>query len=116
MLKACESYRSTREIRLLTERLEQRVQERTGELNRKTRILKIQNELLTEVNNEKNSIISFIVHDLKGPLNRIEGLITIMLNSTEITEEQQEYFRLTMECINDGKMLIRNLLDAKEME
>ncbi|WP_250630496.1 hybrid sensor histidine kinase/response regulator [Rhodoflexus caldus] len=116
MLKACESYRNAREIRLLTERLEQRVQERTEELNRKTRILEIQNELLTEVNNEKNSIISFIAHDLKGPLNRIEGLITIMVNSTEITEEQQEYFRLIMECINDGKMLIRNLLDAKEME
>lgn len=116
MLKACESYRNAREIRLLTERLEQRVHERTEELNRKTKILETQNELLTELNNEKNSIISFVAHDLKGPLNRIEGLISIMANYTDISDEQQEYIRLVTECVNDGKMLIRNLLDAKEME
>lgn len=116
MLKACESYRNARRIRLLNERLEQRVQERTEELNRKNKILATQNELLTELNNEKNSIISFVAHDLKGPLNRIEGLINIMANYTDISDEQQEYIGLITACVNDGKMLIRNLLDAKEME
>ncbi|WP_448519109.1 ATP-binding protein [Rhodoflexus sp.] len=116
MQKACESYRHERQNRLLTEELEQRVIERTEELNKKRQILEMQNELLTELNNEKNSIIAFIAHDLKGPLNRIEGLVNIITNYTEVTDQQLQYLSLITVCVNDGKNLIRNLLDAKAME
>jgi signal transduction histidine kinase len=75
-----------------------------------------QNELLHVVNNEKDTLMNIVVHDLKGPLNRISGLTNLMEYEKENSAVQSQYLDLIKTSTVSALDMITDLLDANSLE
>lgn len=76
-----------------------------------------QNETLQQINEEKESTIRVVTHDLKAPLNRIAGLANILqLTLPQVTLEQRNYFQKIYQIVEEGSHTIHHLLDARVLE
>ncbi|MBL7874005.1 MAG: tetratricopeptide repeat protein [Cyclobacteriaceae bacterium] len=78
--------------------------------------LRKQNLQLNELNNEKNSLMSIVAHDLKSPINRIAGLAGIMELEGNNSKQQQEYLAMIKAATKAGDDLIKDLLDVSAFE
>lgn len=78
--------------------------------------LKRQNIQLSELNREKNSLMNIVAHDLKSPINRIEGLVSVMEIDGKIPEQYTEYLAMIKKATQSGNNLIKDLLDVNELE
>ena len=87
------------------------------EIQKQNRELEHRNQLLQELNLEKQQIIGVVSHDLKGPFNRIFALIQLMNMSAEnLTDDQKEYLGKIHQISVDGLSMVRNLLDNRKLE
>jgi signal transduction histidine kinase len=73
--------------------------------------LKQGNERLKKLNNEKDTLMNILAHDLKAPFNRIKGLVQLM-ELSEINDEQKKYVELLDGSADNGLALIRDLLEV----
>lgn len=111
--------------------LEQKVTERTTELHEVNQELQtqneeihlqaeqiaLQNEELTKLNADKNKFIGIATHDLKSPLNRVKGFISIIQASSSATvASQKEYFDMALESVSGMQKLISSILDINRIE
>lgn len=72
---------------------------------------------LEELDREKQQIISLVSHDIKAPLNRVFALVQLMLlEDSNLTEEQHGYLDKMHLVVADGLGLIRNLVDYRNLE
>ena len=72
---------------------------------------------LEELDREKQQIISLVSHDIKAPLNRVFALVQLMLlEDSNLTEEQHSYLDKMHLVVADGLGLIRNLVDYRNLE
>lgn len=78
--------------------------------------LQAQNNQLSELNDEKNSLMNIVAHDLKAPLNRILGLTNVMELEGGLPAKQLEYLRLIKKSTRAGSNLIIDLLDVNAIE
>ncbi|MBX2914962.1 MAG: tetratricopeptide repeat protein [Cyclobacteriaceae bacterium] len=78
--------------------------------------LKVQNHQLSELNNEKNSLMNIVAHDLKAPLNRILGLTQVLELEGELSPKQKEYLQMIKNSTRSGTNLIIDLLDVNAIE
>ena len=63
-----------------------------------------QNKQLQRLSKEKDQLISIAAHDLKSPLNRIEGLLSVVkLSSDNLTAEQHELIDKVSEVSKGAK-------------
>lgn len=69
-----------------------------------------QNHRLEELNNEKDTLMNIVAHDLKSPLNRIKGLIQLM-EMDKSAEGQAKYLEIIKKTTRSGLSLIGDLLD-----
>ena len=85
------------------EELEERVLERTSELEQAL-------NRLSELNQLKSEFISNVSHELKTPLTSIKGSVDNMLDGVagELTEKQQKYVRMIVNSCNRLIPLIDN--------
>lgn len=74
------------------------------------------NQELSELNYEKDTLMSIVAHDLKSPLNRINGMVEIMELEGGLTEDQRMYLRMTKEATRSGLDLIKDLLDVHMLQ
>lgn len=74
------------------------------------------NERLSELNNEINGLVNTIVHDLKSPLNSVQGLLSVMEISDSSKEERQQLIDLAKKSLGNGHEIIRQLLELREVE
>jgi two-component system sensor histidine kinase/response regulator len=74
-----------RELERINETLEQKVRERTEQLNEA-------NKMLSQLDKTKSEFLAIISHELKTPLSGIIGL-THLLNQTDMGKEQAEYLK-----------------------
>ncbi len=101
----------------LYENLEEQVNLRTQKVQQQKQKLEIQNSKLEELNNEKNSLIHIVAHDLKSPLNRIEGLSNLVLmEHDEISATQQSYIHQIQQITGNLRGMISRILDVKSIE
>lgn len=96
------------ELKQFNQELERRVQQRTLELE-------TANSNLVHLNQEKNEFLGIAAHDLKNPLQAIQGsseLITMMTEDAELLEFSE------MISVSSERMfaLITNLLDVNAIE
>lgn len=74
------------------------------------------NQALQDLNQEKNTLMNIVAHDLKSPLNRIYSLANIIEMEGELIPQQQEYIQLMKDATRSGLDLITDLLDVNELE
>lgn len=78
--------------------------------------VKSSKEKLEELNEEKDGLMGIVAHDLKAPLNRIKGYVQIMKLTAKLDEEQQQYIEGIERSTENGRNLIRDLLDVSAFE
>ncbi|WP_020533696.1 tetratricopeptide repeat-containing sensor histidine kinase [Flexithrix dorotheae] len=79
-------------------------------------IKKENNRKLQELNEEQDSFMGVVAHDLKSPLNKISGLSQLLALSGDLNYDQKQYIKIINEVIEDGKNLISSLLEIHELE
>jgi signal transduction histidine kinase len=67
------------------------------------------NELISELYNEHRSLVSVVAHDLKSPLNKIQGLMQILEMSGPLNEDQKEAAQKIYKVVEGGRTLISDL-------
>ena len=76
-----------------------------------------QNKELLRLNKEKDQLVSIAAHDLRSPLNRIEGLLSIVkLSSDNLTAEQHDLIDKVSEVSREQNTLIRDILNIDALE
>lgn len=101
----------TRKLEAFNRKLEQQVQERSVEIRR-------QNQILREMNREKNNFMNIAVHDLRNPLTGIQaiGELLSMKDSKLTQEEIQEIGKSINQSSNRMFELIDNYLNVHRIE
>lgn len=94
--------------------LEKKVEERTAEVATKNTRLEAQNKLLVEqkdrlesLNSIKAKLFSIISHDLRSPINSIQGVLHLM-NSDALSQEE---IKMLSNNLNNQVQITQNLLD-----
>lgn len=80
------------------------------------RLLEKQNEALSELNREKDSLINIVAHDLKSPLSKTKGLLSLLPTMNPFNPQQQKVADMINKTLDDGDRLIRDLLDISHAE
>ncbi len=78
--------------------------------------LKTANENLAKLNDEKDMLLGVVAHDLRSPLNRIEGLLRLMDLEQGLSERQQKYTRVMRRTVDDAQDLTNSLLAINSFE
>ncbi len=75
-----------------------------------------QNKELSLLNEEKDTLMSFVAHDLKAPMNRIQGLTHLLEHEESLTESQHVYIGMIKDATQAELDIIKDLLDAHKLE
>ena len=71
------------------------------------------NRQLQELNKQKDELVRLAAHDLKSPLSRIEGLISLIkMTSSNLTGEQKHLLDKVSKVSRDQNEMIRKILDS----
>ncbi|MDF9796153.1 signal transduction histidine kinase/uncharacterized protein HemY [Catalinimonas alkaloidigena] len=73
--------------------------------------LEVQNKKLKQLNQEKDTLMNMVAHDLKSPLNRLSGLSDLLLLPGQDHDERERYVTLIKETSQEGVNLVKDLLD-----
>ena len=107
--------RSARELRQLNDELEQRVEERTGELRRYADQLERARAEAEAANRVRNEFLSNISHEIRTPMNGIVGMCNLLLSSG-LNPEQRD-FAQTIESASGVLLnLLNDVLDMSSLE
>jgi signal transduction histidine kinase len=91
------------------ERQSQRIKEQNIKLSKR-------NEELAHINNEKDTLMNIVAHDLKSPIHRIKGLSDLINLSGPLTKEQTKYVEMIKSITLSSAELISDLLDVNALE
>ncbi|MDX2190624.1 MAG: tetratricopeptide repeat-containing sensor histidine kinase [Bacteroidota bacterium] len=75
--------------------------------------LEAKNTQLEVLNNEKNTIIGIVSHDLRAPIGRIEALLNMLKTSTKLNAQEQNLVEIAFKEAIDCKKLIHKILDSE---
>lgn len=78
--------------------------------------LEIQNKQLVDLNNEKDSLMGIVAHDLRTPLSNIKNIADIVPEMGELNAKQTKYLGLIQASSHSGLDLISELLDVHSLE
>jgi signal transduction histidine kinase len=107
------------ELEKLNASLEEKVRERSAELEKRNHLLERKNQEIENLNLLKDQLISTVSHDLKNPIGVIIGMTKLLL-SRESLSSNPEKLRSLLESIqcNAERMLhlVNDLLDLSKIE
>jgi signal transduction histidine kinase len=108
---AIDNARTYQDMETLTESLEQRVVERTEDLQ-------LANERLQEVDRLKSAFVSIVSHELRTPMTSIKGLVENMMDGLTgpLNERQSFYLTRVKHNIERLTRMINDLLDLSRIE
>ena len=93
------------------------IQKQREEIVRQNEKLFKRNQQLSDLNHEKDTLMSIVAHDLKSPLHRIKGLTDLMeFEGETMNDEQRSYIRMSQDATQAGLDLITDLLDVHMLE
>jgi signal transduction histidine kinase len=110
---------SIRRRRLINEKLAEQnqfIQRQRQEIIEQNEKLFRRNQELSDLNYEKDTLMSIVAHDLKSPLNRINGMIEIMELEGGLSTDQRTYLQMIKEATRSGLDLIKDLLDVHMLQ
>lgn len=86
-------------------------------LGRSYYLVQNHNKKLTALNEEKNTLMGVVAHDLRSPLNNIKGLISLVkMEKSSLTPEQSHYFHLVDDTMERMRDMIDRVLDISVVE
>ena len=94
---------------------QQRLEESSGELQRKNEELSRALQLAREATQLKEQFLANTSHELRTPMNGIMGMINLLLE-TKLTMDQREYAEAVNQCANDLLTIINDILDVSQIE
>ncbi len=103
-------------LKEMNEDLENKVLQRTRELQSERDKIKNLNEELKALNQEKDHFIGVASHDLKAPLIGIQRLVEVIRLQKENPTKTLEYLSYIEESCQSLQRLITNLLDINKIE
>jgi signal transduction histidine kinase len=111
MAVAIDNARAYQQLEQLTATLEQRVQERTQELQ-------TANEKLRELDRLKSSFVSMVSHELRTPMTSIKGYVDNLLDGVAgpLSEKPAYYLKRVQHNIERLTRMINDLLDLSRIE
>lgn len=74
------------------------------------------NEELISLNNEKNNLIGIVAHDLKSPLNQIEGLVSLIKLTANLEGESEQFVDTIGISVKRLNAMITKILDIESIE
>ena len=102
---------------LFMERRLQLIKSQKEQVENKNEELLFTAESLKDLNKEKNTIISVTAHDLKAPLNNIEGLVNlVMMEKEKLSSDQLNYLKLMQKTAKRARLTIDGILDVHKIE
>src|SRR5258708_1840594 len=95
----------------------QKIEVQGKSLALKSEQLEKRNQHLVALNEEKNNLIKIVAHDLRTPINQVQGLAQIFLLENETLQEDQKMIirKITDTSVRLNKM-ITNILDIDAIE
>lgn len=101
----------------LYKNLEDKVNERTAELQQVNKTLEEANKHLAQSEEIRRELLSNISHDLRAPIASIQGYMEAILDGLANTEEKRdEYIRNSISRIKGLNVLINDLFDLTQLE
>jgi signal transduction histidine kinase len=92
------------------------IESRSQELEQQKSELEITNNKLTELNEEKNTIIGIVAHDLKSPLNQVKGFISLLKLEHNNKENFSQYLKMIEDAANRSIQMIIRILDINALD
>jgi signal transduction histidine kinase len=95
--------------------LEQKVVERTREIEDQKEVLKFQKDQLQELNEEKNHLISIVAHDLRNPLTSALSMAQLLSSDRE-NDEKSEIGNVLAGSLKRMNEMVEKILDIRAIE
>ncbi|MCU0446343.1 MAG: hybrid sensor histidine kinase/response regulator [Microscillaceae bacterium] len=76
--------------------------------------IKVSRQQLDDLHTEQMNLMGIVAHDLKSPLNKVQGLIQLMPLVGELNDEQKSYVEMINRVIAGGRRLIDDILTINE--
>ncbi len=103
-----ENYRQNTELRQLNQVLDEKVKERTRELEASQEQLVAQNKELKELDESKEAMMHMIVHDMKNPLTSVMGALSLSQRDSFHVDAQ---LRELLQDANIQSIKLRTMMD-----
>ncbi len=71
---------------------------------------------LRELTETQNYLMSIVAHDLKAPLNRVQGLVQLLPLVGTLNQEQKEQVEMIEKAVESGQKLIEDILTINAYE
>lgn len=89
-----------------------------GELLKKHRSeIEQQNEILRELNYEKDQLMKIVAHDMRSPLNQIDGLVQLVnFDASNLNDQQKESLGKITNTTSHSRELLNKILNSKSLD